>query len=267
MNLTHAAATTLVPLLVRATLAAVMVPTGWTMLTERIAAPEPLASLNTTAPGPEAGAEATGESSTTSESDGASRPPAAESPSSDADRNDAAPSVEAATPPGGDDAPGATPAADSTARPGTSETPGEPEVESDREPAAEAEAATRRRLHEYAMVFERAGWPAPSVLAWTLALSQVVGGGMLLLGLATRLWGLVFAVASVAFFSIDSWPVVQSTLGIGLSWADWTLVTSQAGLAILSTILLLTGGGAVSIDRGLFRPRPPASPVTAASTE
>ncbi len=102
------------------------------------------------------------------------------------------------------------------------------------------------------------------MLAWTLALVQLAGGALLLLGLATRVWGLVFAIAAGAFFMLDSWPIVVATSGFGLAWSDWTLITSQGGLALLSTILVLTGGGAVSIDRGLFRSRHSPAPASAA---
>ena len=138
---------------------------------------------------------------------------------------------------------------------------------SDPSDASDASDTSQRRLHEYATTFENAGWPAPKMLAWTLALVQLVGGALLLLGLATRVWGLVFAIAAGAFFMLDSWPIVVATSGFGLAWSDWTLITSQGGLALLSTILVLTGGGAVSIDRGLFRSRHSPAPASAARGE
>jgi len=105
------------------------------------------------------------------------------------------------------------------------------------------------------------------VLAWAAVLTELVGGAFLLLGLLTRLSALGIAGTMVGAMALTSiGPAIvgdQSFLGflpalnygspgwVG-AWQPWLF---QFVLLLMALSLLLTGAGAVSIDRRLFGAR------------
>lgn len=117
-----------------------------------------------------------------------------------------------------------------------------------------------------ALVFLFAGWPKIANLAGAAALFgnfglpgwvgqfaaflEVVGGVALLLGLGTRLFGLLFAVEMVVAILVVNW---------GQAWAkgpfDYTAIRLQIMAIFASLALVLTGGGSLSVDRLLLGKR------------
>lgn len=111
--------------------------------------------------------------------------------------------------------------------------------------------------------FGRGNWPI--ILAWTVALSEMIVGLMLLVGLLTRL-----AALAVAFIMLSAmWltqigPAVrsgQTFLGFLPSYppfgSEWTTFLIQLAMLIPALCLVCSGAGPLSLDRAIFA-RPPA---------
>ncbi|MBY6275878.1 DoxX family protein [Symbiobacterium thermophilum] len=117
-----------------------------------------------------------------------------------------------------------------------------------------------------AAVFLFAGWPKLTNLAGAAALFgnfglpgwlgqfaavlEVVGGLLLLLGLGTRVMGLLFLIEMVVATALVNW---------GQAWAggtfDYTAVRMQITAMFACLALVLTGGGAASLDALWLRRR------------
>ena len=123
---------------------------------------------------------------------------------------------------------------------------------------AEAEEYPARRLYTIALRMEDMGWDNPGLLAWIGALTQLIGGGLLLPGLMTRVWGLALSVVVGALFVLGSWPLVGGSLTAFIHLDR--LAANQVGLHLclfgLSLAMVVCGGGGISIDRLIFgKPR------------
>jgi putative oxidoreductase len=88
------------------------------------------------------------------------------------------------------------------------------------------------------------GVPIPGLMAWVVTLVEIVGGALLILGLGTRIWGLLLAV-EMAF------TLTMVKAGVGLiapqgegAGAELDLLLMAGGLA-----LALMGPGALALDR------------------
>lgn len=256
MSFSHAAAAHVVPLLSRLAIAAVMIPLGWTDLTttstftgddagliDRLELAEPSASVAGRKvawlrQAPES-TEGAGTNSETSSS-ASSEPPAATS------EEPTAPSAEV------------SPSAAESTSPTASEV----------EPAASEGTVTARHLHRWTVLFAEAGVPGPVPLAWTTALLEVIGGSLLVLGLVTRVWGVLCATLFASLIWILGVPYTAPNYLFGADVAAFESVAAGLGMLVLSLGLALTGGGFLSLDRAIFRPRPtpaqtPVKPVPA----
>jgi len=244
MSFSHAAAAHVVPLLSRLAIAAVMIPLGWTDLTttstftgddagliDRLELAEPSASVAGRKvawlrQAPES-TEGAGTNSETSSS-ASSEPPAATS------EEPTAPSAEV------------SPSAAESTSPTASEV----------EPAASEGTVTARHLHRWTVLFAEAGVPGPVPLAWTTALLEVIGGSLLVLGLVTRVWGVLCATLFASLIWILGVPYTAPNYLFGADVAAFESVAAGLGMLVLSLGLALTGGGFLSLDRAIFRPRP-----------
>ena len=121
--------------------------------------------------------------------------------------------------------------------------------------SGDEEGVDARRLYGYAITFAEAGWPQAKLLAWSFAFLMLVGGSLLLLGLLTRLWGLLFAIASGGLFWIESWPIVAEHWMFGLDDGAFLLIVAQVALTVLALGLVFSGGGLLSLDHAIFRGR------------
>lgn len=244
MSFSHSAAAHVVPLLSRLAIAAVMIPLGWTDLTttstftgddagliDRLELAEPSASVAgrkvawlRQAPESTEGAGTNSETSSSSSSE----PPAATS------EEPTAPSAEV------------SPSAAESTSPTASEV----------EPAASEGTVTARHLHRWTVLFAEAGVPGPVPLAWTTALLEVIGGSLLVLGLVTRVWGVLCATLFASLIWILGVPYTAPNYLFGADVAAFESVAAGLGMLVLSLGLALTGGGFLSLDRAIFRPRP-----------
>lgn len=107
---------------------------------------------------------------------------------------------------------------------------------------------------------EYAAW-----LAWIAALTEFLGGVMLLLGMLSRIWGLGLAIAMMtafwlttvpAFAGLEATGAVSSTLAFAASLTDYNRAVAQVALFVLAFGLVLTGPGPLSVDAILFASDP-----------
>lgn len=106
-----------------------------------------------------------------------------------------------------------------------------------------------------------AGGNAPVVLSWVGAMTAIVGGGLVLLGLLTRLWAVaLFVLVLVTAWLTQLGPAIQSgdtRLGV---LPDRPLLDPSNGQELLwqFTLLMgvltlgLAGSGALALDRAIF---------------
>ena len=111
-----------------------------------------------------------------------------------------------------------------------------------------------RALYRSAILMEDAGWSDPVLLSWIAAITQIVGGALLLPGLLCRFWGFGLCVVVGATFTLVSCPLVSTspTAFTKLASADFNQVAVQIGFFMLSLGILVCGGGRISLDRLIF---------------
>ncbi len=114
-----------------------------------------------------------------------------------------------------------------------------------------------RSLHELTLVFDRHNLPRPEIWAWTVTAFELFGGTLILLGLFTRLWAAGLTAWAVGLLVLnttsatEAWDSIWQTTDVNLA-AVRTLALMQLSLIVLAASLLLTGAGAMSLDRVIF---------------
>lgn len=128
-------------------------------------------------------------------------------------------------------------------------------------PDVESLTAEAKKLHSVTVLLYKKDWRTidPAKMAWVAALTELFGGALLLVGLFARVWGLGLAIAMAVAFYLTSLPLVLEQGVFGLtsmndSYAAYNRVYTQLGLFSLAFGVFLTGAGAISLDRLLFRP-------------
>lgn len=122
----------------------------------------------------------------------------------------------------------------------------------------ETSTVSARALYRSALMIEDAGWSNPVLMAWIGALLQLIGGGLLLVGLLSRVWGFGLCVVTAVAFVISSIPVLQHSAWafLHLAPAEFNQVAAQLALFGLALGVLTCGPGEYSLDRLIFgRPR------------
>ncbi len=127
-----------------------------------------------------------------------------------------------------------------------------------------------RMLHNITIMLDKAGHPYPVAFAWLAVITEVVGGALVIVGLLTRIWALGLAVAmAYAFYFAIYLPIL--TVGVDetglyriyeslrnipdLEFQTRSTFFLQLSLFAAAASIFLTGPGALSLDRLLFRPR------------
>jgi putative oxidoreductase len=85
--------------------------------------------------------------------------------------------------------------------------------------------------------FAKVGIPAPGVMGPFVAILELVGGILLIVGLATRWIGLLFAI-----------EMLVTTLWVQIPSRGWTASDLDRALLASSLLLVLAGGGRASVD-------------------
>ncbi|MCC6661926.1 MAG: DoxX family protein [Phycisphaerales bacterium] len=123
--------------------------------------------------------------------------------------------------------------------------------------AQEGGAPTRRIWPKFL-----AGGRSPVILAWMVALTELLGGSFVLIGLATRLWALgLMGVMVGAMWLAEIGPAVQSGkvgfLGVlpdhPTFGQEWMFLLLQFSMFMTALTLALAGPGAAALDNLLFR--------------
>lgn len=131
-------------------------------------------------------------------------------------------------------------------------------------PAAEPPADTAdgtveaRVFHRVTLMLDAKGLPAPNWLALLAACTELVGGGLILVGLFSRVWGLGLAITMGTAFYVTSLPALLAAGNLftglfNLPMDAFTGMFAQLGLFVLAFGVFLTGAGPISLDRALFR--------------
>lgn len=103
----------------------------------------------------------------------------------------------------------------------------------------------------------------PATIAWVVALSELIAGTFLILGLLTRISALVIAATmATAAWLTQMGPAIQNGTALlgflpDLPWHDpraWTTFFYQLTLLAGGLALVFSGAGALSLDRLLFGP-------------
>lgn len=133
---------------------------------------------------------------------------------------------------------------------------------------ASAPGAKRKAVLRLALTLHQAGLASPQAstgIAWAVALVQLIGGGLLVIGLLTRLWATLAIIVLGGLFwyqSVQSGGMFDMN---PLHWADsrqsFTLLYAQLGGIVLGLTLLRSGGGRLSMDQFLFG-RPATDPTS-----
>jgi len=112
---------------------------------------------------------------------------------------------------------------------------------------------TQRGLYTLALLVDRASIPFPVEVAWGAAAVQLVGGASALLGMFTRVWGLLMSVMLAGLFVMTALPGLKASGPFAMGADLSNLVFAQLGLFVLALGLFLIGPGAMSLDRAIFR--------------
>jgi uncharacterized membrane protein YphA (DoxX/SURF4 family) len=92
----------------------------------------------------------------------------------------------------------------------------------------------------------------PHWLAWAAAGIELVGGGLLLLGLLSRVWGAGLAVTiGLAFYMTSLEPMLDYGV-MNLPMPVFYQAFAQICLFVMALGIAMTGAGGLSIDRLLF---------------
>lgn len=96
--------------------------------------------------------------------------------------------------------------------------------------------------------FTSIGIPMPGLLAPVVAYVELIGGALLLVGLGTRVIGLLFAVIMVVAALSAKWAGATKTGAL-----DFNQVRLEYLILMGSLALVFSGAGALSVDEGLER--------------
>ncbi|MFO0828178.1 MAG: DoxX family protein [Phycisphaerales bacterium] len=138
-------------------------------------------------------------------------------------------------------------------KPTTDETPRPPAGSG---PAAQGgEPVKARQLYRVSLMVDKMGWQYPVVLGWVAALTELVGGALLFVGLLARVWALGLAVTMGVAFYLTSLSSYTGAIGFFRDFPinDYNRFAAQAALFALAVGVLLSGAGAPSFDRMMSR--------------
>jgi uncharacterized membrane protein YphA (DoxX/SURF4 family) len=113
-------------------------------------------------------------------------------------------------------------------------------------------------LFRIALMLKQHGLAAgyESLLAYVAAYTELIGGALILVGLFSRLWGLALAFTMGVAFYMTSWQGLTADAGVSAflsSPMNASTMFIQLSLFVLAFGVFLTGAGAASIDRMLFK--------------
>lgn len=248
MKFSHFAGTSLVPLLSRLVLALAFVPAGYNkLMRDKVFSPqqaETLRSLGVSVVEVTPGGGPTAAGHPTIVFARIQDTPEEESGTAEtgADQDDGAADADA---PATGDEPAPDPAAAPTG-PGRSQTP---------TPAGGE--VTAKGVHGITLMCHANNWPMPTLMAYMAGVTELLGGALVLVGFLTRIWalGLAFTMVVAFYFVSVGYNNVfgDNPFDFALEKGpEFNTAIVQLALFVLSFGLVMTGAGAVSLDRMLF---------------
>lgn len=118
--------------------------------------------------------------------------------------------------------------------------------------------------------------PALRLLPWFVAVTELLGGVLVLLGFMTRVWALALAGTMIVALWLTQiypawtggsaflWVLPQPMLSDPAKWSSaWEKMLFQFALLMIALGLVFSGGGRLSMDGWMFRPLPKAPPKPA----
>lgn len=118
------------------------------------------------------------------------------------------------------------------------------------------EMFTASSMHHVTLMLHAKGWPRPVLQAWLAAMTELVAGALLAIGLFSRLWGFALAVVMGVAFYLTSWPALGaahfSLFKLFENPMAMSTLEIQSALFVLAFGIFLTGPGPISLDRLLF---------------
>jgi uncharacterized membrane protein YphA (DoxX/SURF4 family) len=111
---------------------------------------------------------------------------------------------------------------------------------------------TAKSLHFVTLMVDSQQWPYPTWMAYAAALTELVGGVLIFLGLFARLWGFALSCVMGVAFYLTTLPVLAGKGFFNLSPMEPSTMFVQLSLFVLAFGVLLTGAGPLSLDRLLF---------------
>ncbi|HWB18885.1 MAG TPA: DoxX family protein [Phycisphaerales bacterium] len=119
-------------------------------------------------------------------------------------------------------------------------------------------------MYHVALLLDHYNWPAPKWQALLAAVTELVGGALLLVGFLTRVWGLGLSISmGVAFYLVTMRTnnlFGTMPLDFAHDLAKFNTMFCQLGLFVLAFGLFLAGAGPLSLDRWLFAGNPELGP-------
>lgn len=124
------------------------------------------------------------------------------------------------------------------------------------------------RMHHITLMLHAKQWPRPVLMAWMAAMTELVAGALLAIGLFSRLWGFALACVMGVAFYLTSWPALVAVgfRPLAMDPAQFSTTMLQSALFVLSFGVFLTGAGPLSLDRLLFGGRTEIVEVEEVST-
>ena len=246
MSFSHTAVRTLMPLLARLVLALAFIPAGWAMMMgqDQVYSGREAHILRQIGIGPETQAQATAPASGVlayAQNEPGVVPPPPPEP-------DPQPAPALVDPPAPQaPAPDPTPILD------------DPEPTPDPAPEPAPDTVTAKPMYATAVSLVEAGLGPPDLPAWIPiwlarinAFLQLVGAGLLAVGMFSRLWSAGLLVIIAASFYPHA-PELIGAIGLhSLPPEQFQLLFSHVALIVLALGLTLTGAGGLSVDRIIF---------------
>jgi uncharacterized membrane protein YphA (DoxX/SURF4 family) len=110
-----------------------------------------------------------------------------------------------------------------------------------------------RSLHQLTLAFDAKGMPKPYIAAWIVAVFELIGAGLLLIGLFSRVWASGIAFWAIGLFGME----VFRTADWGALWTtnipDRAAMISLITMATLALWIAFAGAGEFSLDALIFR--------------
>lgn len=136
----------------------------------------------------------------------------------------------------------------------TSDEPAPPTARPGNDAAAgTGEPVRTKGLFRIALLLDKQGWSYQVPLAWIAAITELVGGVCVLIGLFTRFWSMGLAITMAVAFQMTSIVPLGEVGLFSMGVDQYNRTVAQLALFALAAGLVFSGAGALSLDRGLFR--------------